>query len=221
VVGEGHRVDERLELVGGDGAEAGRRHIDGAVLVRFLESLDRHCGRRAPAGSHEVTGELAGRGHPLVLHPRRVGHVPALGEHHVVADRVPPEHPRAKPGQHRLVDILPDLAAGHCRCLHQCVEIEQERLIENGNQGDLVGKLVGRRHADVDGAAGHGVHHLLVLEELGLVEDLDGNGALGQLLQLRLEALEIAAEDRVGERKLQIGLQLELLGGHLMNRDQC
>src|SRR5262249_51706421 len=85
---------------------------------------------------------------------------------------------------------------------------------------DLVGKLVRRRHANVDGTGRYGVNDLVIREELRLVEDLDGDGALGLLLHLGLEALEAAAEDRVGERKLQIDLQRDLLGGRLLRRDQ-
>ena len=156
-------------------------------------------------------GSLPGAATLWSLSPAGSATFPPLGKEHVVAERMPPENAHADFVQDGFVDQLSDLAAGACRRAHQGREIEEERLIENADERSLVRKLLGGRHADVDGAGRDGVNDLIVREQLRLVEDLDGNVVLGLLFDLFLEALQAPAEDGLGDRELQVGLELDLL----------
>src|SRR5262245_24057427 len=185
-----------------------------------MKLLDGEHSRPAVAPRDELPRQLAGRSHSLVPEPCRVCDVPAFGKEHVVAERMPPENAYSDLGQDGLVDQLSDLAVGLCRRAHQGLEIEQERLIEDADERGLVGELLGGRHADVDAAGRHGINDLIVGEQLRLVEDLDSDVVLGLLFDLLLEARQAPAEDRIGDRELQVGLQLDLLSGRTTGRKQ-
>lgn len=89
-----------------------------------------------------------------------------------------------------------------------------------GCGGDLLGKVVHGRGADVDGAGRHRVDDLIVGEELPVVEYLESDGVLGLFLQLLLEAHHGFSVERIGHRRLQGRPERNLLSTGIPRRKQ-
>ena len=137
---------------------------------------------------------------------------PALGDENLVAHRLPPKHADA--------DVLQDGWSISFRIglsglggrLHQLLEVEEERLLHDVDGGDALGELVEPGHAHLDGAGLDSVHGLVVDIELALVEDLDGDFAVGALLHVLLETGQALAQQDIGDRQLQRDPELGGLG---------
>ncbi len=158
--------------------------------------------RRTAAKIDEFGGEVV-IGADLVAR-QRIGalHRLAVGQQDRRAVALPPEHARAAIAQDLVVDDGADLAARLGGGADDLVEIEQEGLQEDARGRNFAGILAERCEPHLDGSGRDRLRHLIVIIELGLVEDADRHCALGARFDLVLE-FDQAPIERVVDRILQ------------------
>jgi hypothetical protein len=188
-------------------------------MASVILNAERTVGTPAASLRH-MGGRRAECPDALPLDIRGVRQVAAFRDNDLAAQRLPPQDANTELLQYRRVDDLPDLAVGADHRADQRIEIEQERLLNDVDGGDLLRDLVEPHHADIDGTGRDRADDLVIDVALPLFVDFKDDGLVGPLFDLRLELAERHTPQRLGEGDLDGGLQLDLLGGGAARHEQ-